>query len=199
MDNSSFPKILEFKNKMPPDPQTLRLKDWFSRYDFTVKHIKGKQNLIPDLLSRPNKPIQLFTHNHSFPLIMMIRSLPSGATTFKDFPPGLNPSCPLSAIQDYARRNIFYYMAKIMRTIKTIPDLSPVHPDTPFYLPFLINPKVQFTEDHLWYLWCTTCLYVMPVLIPTEAMYHYLMEPTNHGSLIWTALQWYSPLEDFRY
>jgi hypothetical protein len=45
MDNSSFPKMLEFKNKMPPDPQTLRLKDWFSRYDFTVKHIKGKQNL----------------------------------------------------------------------------------------------------------------------------------------------------------
>ncbi|MCI06643.1 polyprotein-like, partial [Trifolium medium] len=30
MDNSSFPKILEFKNKMPPDPQALRLKDWFS-------------------------------------------------------------------------------------------------------------------------------------------------------------------------
>ena len=92
----------------------------------------------------------------------------------------------------------FYYMAKIMRTIKNIPVLSPVHPDTPFYLPFLINPKVQFTEDHLWYLWCTTCLYVMPVLIPTEAMYHYLMEPNNHGSLIWTALQWYSPLEKWR-
>ncbi|RDX80470.1 hypothetical protein CR513_38977, partial [Mucuna pruriens] len=30
MDNSSFPKILEFKNRMPPDPQILRLKDWFS-------------------------------------------------------------------------------------------------------------------------------------------------------------------------
>ncbi|MCH85865.1 polyprotein-like, partial [Trifolium medium] len=27
MDNSSFPKILEFKNKMPPDPKTLLLKD----------------------------------------------------------------------------------------------------------------------------------------------------------------------------
>ena len=48
MDNSSFPKILEFKNKMPPDPQILRLKDWFSRYDFSVKHIKRKNNLILD-------------------------------------------------------------------------------------------------------------------------------------------------------
>jgi hypothetical protein len=27
MGNSSFPKILEFKNKMIPDPQLLRLKD----------------------------------------------------------------------------------------------------------------------------------------------------------------------------
>lgn len=51
MDNSSFPKILKFKNKMPPDPQTFRLKDWFSRYNFSVKHIKGTQNVIPDLLS----------------------------------------------------------------------------------------------------------------------------------------------------
>lgn len=57
MDNSSFPKILEFKNKMPPDPQTLHLKNWFSIYDFSVKHIKGTQNVIPDLLSRPMKPI----------------------------------------------------------------------------------------------------------------------------------------------
>ena len=24
---------------------------WFSKYDFSVKHIKGSQNLIPDLLS----------------------------------------------------------------------------------------------------------------------------------------------------
>nr|KYP76024.1 polyprotein [Cajanus cajan] len=53
MDNSSFPKILDFKSKLPPEPQILRLKDWFSRYDFTVKHIKGKHNLIPDFLSRP--------------------------------------------------------------------------------------------------------------------------------------------------
>jgi len=54
MDNSSFPKSLEFKNKMSPDPQILRLKDWFSKYDFSVKHVKGENNLIPDFLYRPN-------------------------------------------------------------------------------------------------------------------------------------------------
>ncbi|WJX18453.1 hypothetical protein P8452_08249 [Trifolium repens] len=88
MDNSSFPRILEFKNKMPPDPQTLRLKDWFSRYDFTVKHIKGNQNLIPDLLSRPMKPVQIITNTHTFPLILMVKPLPVHAFITKTLPPG---------------------------------------------------------------------------------------------------------------
>ena len=41
LDNSSFPKLLEFKNKVPPSPQILRIKEWFSRYDFSIRHIKG--------------------------------------------------------------------------------------------------------------------------------------------------------------
>ena len=42
MNNSSFPKIFEFKNKMPPDPQILRIKDWFSRYDFLLNTKKER-------------------------------------------------------------------------------------------------------------------------------------------------------------
>ncbi|KAH9680109.1 hypothetical protein KPL71_026421 [Citrus sinensis] len=53
LDNSSFPKILDLKNKTLLDKHLLRLKTWFSKYDFSVQHIKGDQNLIPDLLSRP--------------------------------------------------------------------------------------------------------------------------------------------------
>ncbi|KAK4384627.1 polyprotein [Sesamum angolense] len=45
MDNTSFPKIMDLKNKGVPEPQLLRLKDWFSKYQFTVKHIKGDANL----------------------------------------------------------------------------------------------------------------------------------------------------------
>ncbi|KAH9671228.1 hypothetical protein KPL70_017281 [Citrus sinensis] len=41
LDNSSFPKIIEFKNKVLPNKHLLRLKTWFSKYDFTVQHIKG--------------------------------------------------------------------------------------------------------------------------------------------------------------
>ncbi|KAL0283737.1 UNVERIFIED_CONTAM: polyprotein [Sesamum radiatum] len=42
MDNTSFPRIMDLKNKGVPEPQLLRLKDWFSKYQFTVKHIKGR-------------------------------------------------------------------------------------------------------------------------------------------------------------
>jgi len=47
--------MLELKNKIPPSPQILRLKEWFSRYNFTVRHIKGNKNVIPDFLSRPKE------------------------------------------------------------------------------------------------------------------------------------------------
>jgi len=199
MDNSYFPRILEFKNKMPPDPQTLRLKDWFSRYDFTVKHIKGNQNLIPALLSRPMKPVQIITNTHTFPLILMVKPLPAHASISKNFSPGINSSCSLSQLKEYARNNLFYYMAKIIKKIKkNIPEHSSFLPDTPFYLPFMLNPSAKFTENHLWYIWCATILYIMHIFVPTEAMYQHLMNPKNHKSLIWTALEWHSPLEWWR-
>ena len=105
MDNSSFPKILEFKNKMPPDPQILRLKDWFSRYDFSVKHIKGNHNLIPDFLSRPARPIQYISTSNVFPLIFMVKPLASKARTEKVYPPGLNPTT-LADILNYAKSEL---------------------------------------------------------------------------------------------
>ncbi|KAH9801792.1 hypothetical protein KPL71_001158 [Citrus sinensis] len=40
MDNSSFPKIFDFKNKLLPDKQLLNLKTWFAKYDYTIQHIK---------------------------------------------------------------------------------------------------------------------------------------------------------------
>ena len=52
MEMSSFPKMLQFKRKMFPRPQLLRWSNWFSQWSFQVKHIKGKNNLITDYLSR---------------------------------------------------------------------------------------------------------------------------------------------------
>jgi len=69
MDCSSFLKILQFKRKMLPHPQLLRLAEWFSKYTFTVEHIKGTKNLIPDMLTRPPK-----TQTLLLPLILIASS-----------------------------------------------------------------------------------------------------------------------------
>ncbi|KAJ9567787.1 LOW QUALITY PROTEIN: hypothetical protein OSB04_003753 [Centaurea solstitialis] len=53
MDMSSFPKMLQFKRKMPLEAQPLRWSNWFSRWQFTMKHIKDTQNVLADFLSRP--------------------------------------------------------------------------------------------------------------------------------------------------
>ena len=42
MDNSSFTRIFDYKNKLFPNKQLLSLKNWFTKYDFIVQHIKGK-------------------------------------------------------------------------------------------------------------------------------------------------------------
>ncbi|MBA0640088.1 hypothetical protein Goklo_023061 [Gossypium klotzschianum] len=53
MDMFSFPKMLKFKQKEIPHPQLLRWSEWFSKYSFDVKHIKGKTNVLADILTRP--------------------------------------------------------------------------------------------------------------------------------------------------
>jgi len=112
MDNSSFPTLLEFKNKMSLDPQILRLKDWFSRYDFSVKHIKGKNNLILDFLSRPNN-VKVITSIHSFPLLM-VKPLSEIAKTIKVFPPRLIIHTP-ARILEYAKSHYFHFLHETMR------------------------------------------------------------------------------------
>nr|GEY23457.1 putative reverse transcriptase domain, viral movement protein [Tanacetum cinerariifolium] len=50
---SSFPRMLQFKRKMLHHAQLLRWSNWFSQWKFTVKHIKGTENVLADFLSCP--------------------------------------------------------------------------------------------------------------------------------------------------
>ncbi|CDP19118.1 unnamed protein product [Coffea canephora] len=56
MDMGSFPKMLNFKQNLVPNPQLLRWSAWFSQYSFDVKNIKGKKNIVADFFSR-KKPL----------------------------------------------------------------------------------------------------------------------------------------------
>ena len=116
MDNSSFQKILDFKNKLLPDKQLLSLKAWFAKYDFTVQHIKGDKNSIPNFLTRPsiNKPT-FITSIQTIPIIAMNRSLPFKALTQKGFPLNLYFSLAFQ-IQDFAKKFLFRYFMNVYRT-----------------------------------------------------------------------------------
>ena len=76
-DFSGFQGMLTFKNKRVLNAQLVHLAMWFNQYSFDVNYIKGKQNLIPDLLSRlPLKPINIISINpyKTIPLIYTMAS-----------------------------------------------------------------------------------------------------------------------------
>ncbi|KAL5751834.1 hypothetical protein ACOSP7_022018 [Xanthoceras sorbifolium] len=138
MDNSSFPRVLEFKNNIPPDPLLLRLKSWFERYDFQTSYIKGSQNIIPDMFSRP-QPIHLLSRTSIVPVIYTlspamtepsidILNLP--AKQVLSFPPDL-ASLPFSSphptsqeIKHFA--SIIYTITSIFSTLNMTHIMCPV-------------------------------------------------------------------------
>ena len=119
----------------------LRLKDWFSKYDFSVKHIKGSQNLIPDMLSRlskPENPLTLFSTTYHFPIISMATSLPPEALTKKTFPFNKNFSS-IFAIQEFARKALFRFFMKAYLVTDPFP-FSTFHPENLFLTGLTLDP-----------------------------------------------------------
>lgn len=49
--------MIQFKQKVLPQTQLLRWVSWFSQWKFDLKHIKGKDNFLPDFLSRTQHQI----------------------------------------------------------------------------------------------------------------------------------------------
>ena len=81
-DMSVFSQMLNLKKKTIPNAQLLRWSQWFSQYSFTFRHIKGKENLIPDMLTRPP------SHPQIIPVIAMMN--PSSSSS--SFVSPVNPS-----------------------------------------------------------------------------------------------------------
>ncbi|KAL0289621.1 UNVERIFIED_CONTAM: polyprotein [Sesamum radiatum] len=126
MDNTSFPKIMDLKNKGVPEPQLLRLKDWFSK--FTVKHIKGENNLIPDFLSRPSG-IHLISPAGTIP-IFMASSSSSTSRSPLTFPPKFFHD--LKNIREYALDHMFLYLARLLSETDIPQGRGCFRPDYPF-------------------------------------------------------------------
>ncbi|KAK0580148.1 hypothetical protein LWI29_037057 [Acer saccharum] len=202
IDNSSFPKILDFRNKIPPNPLLLRLKDWFARYDFNVRHVKGHHNIIADMLSRP--PLtHLITPIGHYPLIFM--TSPAGPSSSSpaihdySFPPELLATLPpnhqpsLDQIQSFAKAQLPVYLAHInsQDCRHTITNLS-----RPFLDPFIMPPFYYFSPQLLSFLWCLSVLHHHAIVFPLQALYGHLHDPSQQNSLLWVFLQWFTSLSN---
>ena len=196
MDNSSFPKILDFKNKLLIDKQLLSLKAWFAKYDFIVQHIKGDKNLILDFLTRPsiNKPTRI-TFIQTIPIIAMNRSLPIKALTQKTFPLNLSFSSAFQ-IQDFARKFLFHYFMNVYRTQ---PGFLSLHLEHLFLTGFTLSPTLTISEDELWYVWCLIVLYATKLVLLGQPTLRHITTPdtglwdtknTIIHLLIWSGLDW---------
>ncbi|KAL5746059.1 hypothetical protein ACOSP7_027205 [Xanthoceras sorbifolium] len=196
MDNSSFPRVLEFKNKVPPDPLLLRFKSWFERYDFHTSHIKGSQNIIPDMLSRP-QPIQLLSKTSIIPVIYTLspamaepsftpsnilnlpaKQLPSFLPDLTQLP-APSPQPTSYEIRHFASGHLYRYLSFLHA--ENDPHHVTNH-NKPFISPFYLRPY-HFSQHTLWYLWCSV-LYSHPIVLPLMHTYQHLHDPTNDNSLL---------------
>ncbi|KAH9734735.1 hypothetical protein KPL71_017479 [Citrus sinensis] len=199
MDSSAFPNIFHFKGKIVPEKMLLRLKDWFSKYDFSVKHIKGSQNLIHDMfsrLSKPENPLTLFSTTYHFPIISMATSLPPEALTKKTFPFNKTFSS-VFAIQEFARKALFCFFMKAYLVTDPFP-FSTFHPENMFLTGLTLDPTRETTKDVLWYIWCLTILYATKLTLPISPTLEHLLDPDKATSLTWTLLEWFSPIPWWR-
>ncbi|KAH9792621.1 hypothetical protein KPL71_004198 [Citrus sinensis] len=150
MDNSSFPKIFDFKNKLLSDKQLLNLKTWFAKYDYTVQHIKGDKNLIPDFLTRPSiKNPVLISSIQTIPITAMYRTLPFKALTQKAFPLNLTFSSAFQ-IQSFAKKFLYRYFTNNISNFHQF-DQIPVQEADIFTSVFIVHrPYFQHpqTKDY---------------------------------------------------
>ncbi|KAH9649247.1 hypothetical protein KPL70_025910 [Citrus sinensis] len=195
MDNSSFPRIFDFKNKLLPDKQLLSLKTWFAKYDFTVQHIKGNQNLILDFLTRPaiNKPA-LISSIQTIPVIAMNRQLPFKALNQRNFPMNISFQSAYQ-LQDFAKKFLYRFFFNVQtKNPDRFPNLCMEH----LFLTGLTLSSLSISEDELWYMWCLTTLYATKLVFPIKPVLTHLTTPEFSPDLLWTLFEWYSSLTWWR-
>ncbi|KAK8500045.1 hypothetical protein V6N12_037905 [Hibiscus sabdariffa] len=169
MDMSSFPQMIKFKQKIIPNPQLLRWAEWFSKYSFDCKHIKGKTNVLADLLTRPNPnhaQIMMYKASSSQPPRIAQKPKENPKTAF-NIPPNLNPEFPSEVYRlvlenkfhSKARDMIFEYQLEIFRNYGGL-MLNPfgLHPDYPFIHPIHFE-IVDVPDEVKWLLWYFTHIY----------------------------------------
>ena len=125
----------------------------------------------------------------------MTTSLPNQALIEKSFPLNLIFTT-LNQIKDFAQKFVYRYMFKVHQTSHD--SFMQFHHDCLFFTGLSVSPFKDISEDELWYIWCLTVLYATTLVFPVQEMRQHLDTPENASSLLWTLLEWFSPIPWWR-
>ena len=201
MDMSCFPRMLDFKQKTIPNSQRLRWQQWFANYDFEVKHIKGKDNVIADLLSRPiikrQLPSSIFialSKAQTTILVFFIMSF----QPIRDIPPEVPEEFHNNTLGRSAEGLLWHYHSQSIKEhgLHVLGGLD-FHPHYPFLHLFNWDPSSEISINILHMLWFLLNHYDIaiqfPVLATKEHLDHWLTTHNNRSILI-MFLEWFHPL-----
>ncbi|KAK9020366.1 hypothetical protein V6N11_010390 [Hibiscus sabdariffa] len=184
MDMSSFPQMIKFKQKIILNPQLLRWVEWFSKYSFDCKYIKGKNNILAYLLTRsnPNRTQIMMYKASSSQSKVPAKKLKKNPESAFNIPPNLNPEFPPEVYRlilenkfhSKAKDMIFEYQLEVFRNYGDL-MLNPLglHPDYPFIHP--IHFKIINVPDELkWLLWYFTHIYQVAIQFVLLDLLHFI-------------------------
>ncbi|MED6206664.1 hypothetical protein PIB30_029019 [Stylosanthes scabra] len=179
--------MLDAKGKTLPDLQLMRWKDWFSRYKFIVKHIKGNHNIIVDYLSRPNKDpppkvLHIFTMNtFTFPLPDCPQDHRFYRRKAYPFPSATGPKTP-EEVLTLAKQCLFYWLHKLLLVTHITADSRHFNVEMPYCVVPIIKGPIP--EEMMWYIWALSAQYECAIAVPAFTIYHLLCEQQFSGTYL---------------
>ncbi|KAH9671268.1 hypothetical protein KPL70_017299 [Citrus sinensis] len=180
--NEQFFIHLPFKLNEDINPTKASHSDWACQAFYVEKRselVRGKKRLVIDY-----QPLNNFLKDDKFPLpkIQTLFVHLQGARIFSKF--------DLKAG--------FWHLGILPvdrpKTAFCIPDAHCQWTVMPFGLKVLTLSSLTICEDELWYMWCLTTLYATKLVFPVQPVLRHLTTPEFSPDLLWTLIEWYSPL-----
>ena len=124
----------------------------------------------------------------------MHRKLPFKALKQRNFPMNISFQSAYQ-LQDFAKKFLYRYFFNV-QTKK--PDQFPNLCLEYLFLTGLTLSTLSICEDELLYMWCLTTLYATKLVFPVKPVLTHLTNPEFSPDLLWTLLEWNSPLTWWR-